>query len=120
MHLADRNKGIYIPMMLDLNKLSELPLMPPEIRDMLFEDFKDEMVYELRSYKEASFSNTQYYKSAVASPRRDIFKEDFANMSWPDLANKYMQMSSKEKVLYGIKKYAPPICYYMLNYWRNG
>lgn len=86
----------------------------------LFEEFKDEMVYELRTYKEASFSNTQYYKPAVASPRRDRFKADFAHMTWPELANKYMQMSAKEKVLYGIKRYTPPICYYMLNYWRNG
>ena len=86
----------------------------------LFEFFKDEIVYEPRSYKEASFSNTQYYKSAVPSPLREQFRKDFAKMSWNELAERYMQTTFKEKVLYGIKRYAPPICYYMLNYWRNG
>ena len=37
----DRNKGIYIPMMLDLNKLSELPLMPLNVRNTLIEDLKN-------------------------------------------------------------------------------
>lgn len=86
----------------------------------LFEEFKDELVYELRSYKEASFSNTQYYKSAVPSPMRDKFRADFAKLTWPELAQRYMQPSAKAKVLYGIKRFMPPICYYMLNYWRNG
>lgn len=35
----DRNKGVYIPKMIDLNNLTNLPLMPPEVRDVLFEDF---------------------------------------------------------------------------------
>lgn len=87
---------------------------------LLFEVFKDDMVYELRSYKEASFSNTQYYKSAVPSPLREKFRNDFSNTSWEELAERYMQTSMKENVLWGIKKYTPPICYYMLNYWRNG
>lgn len=87
---------------------------------LLFEEFKDDMVYELRSYKEASFSNTQYYKSAVPSPLRNKFRNDFSTMSWDELAVRYMQTSAKEKVLWGIKRFTPPICYYMLNYWRNG
>lgn len=74
----------------------------------LFEVFKDEIVYEPRSYKEASFSNTQYYKSAVPSPLREQFRKDFAKMSWNELAERYMQTTIKEKVLYGIKRYAPP------------
>lgn len=36
----DRNKGVYIPKTIDLNDLTNLPLMPPEVRDVLFEDFK--------------------------------------------------------------------------------
>lgn len=87
---------------------------------VLFDDFKNEITYELRTYKEASFSNTQYYKSAVASPLRDNFRKDFSKMSWVELAERYMQTSIKEKVLFVIKRYTPPICYYMLNYWRNG
>ena len=37
----DRNNGVYIPMMLDLNKLSELPLMPLNVRNTLIEDLKN-------------------------------------------------------------------------------
>lgn len=36
----DRNKGVYIPTMIDLNNLTNLPLMPPEVKDALYEDFK--------------------------------------------------------------------------------
>lgn len=36
----DRNKGAYIPMFIALDNLTNLPLMPPEVRDVLFEDFK--------------------------------------------------------------------------------
>lgn len=86
----------------------------------LFDEFKDDMVYEERSYKEASFSNTQYYKSAIPSPIRDEFRKDWLLMTWDELALKYMAFSTKEYILYGIKKFTPPICYYMLNYWRNG
>lgn len=87
---------------------------------LLFEDFKDDMVYEARSYEEASFSNTQYYRSAVPSPQRDRFRNDFHGMSWDELAERYMQISIKERILYAIKRYTPPIVYYMLNHWRNG
>lgn len=43
-----------------------------------FEEFKKDLNYELRSYKEASISNTQYYKSAIPSPYRDEFRNDFS------------------------------------------
>lgn len=86
----------------------------------LFDEFKDTVVYEKRSYKEASFSNVQYYKSAVPSPSRTEFWKDYQNMEWEELALKYMILSPKEHLLYAIKKYTPPICYYMLNFWRNG
>lgn len=85
-----------------------------------FEEFKKDLNYELRSYKEASISNTQYYKSAIPSPYRDEFRNDFFNHSWEELASKYMKFSMKEYILYIIKKFTPPICYYMLNNWRNG
>lgn len=87
--------------------ISMLALNSAKARN-LFEDFKDDIVYELRSYKEASFSNTQYYKSAVPSPLREQFRNDFAKMSWDELAVRYMKTSMKEKVLYAIKKYTPP------------
>lgn len=74
----------------------------------LFDGFKDLMIYEERTYKEASFSNTQYYKSAIASPFRAEFKADYQKLTWEELADKYMRFSAKEYVLYGIKKYTPP------------
>ena len=36
----DRNKGVYIPMFIALDNLTNMPLVPPEVRDVLFEDFK--------------------------------------------------------------------------------
>lgn len=73
-----------------------------------FEEFKDSLVYESRSYEEASYSNIQYYKSANPSPMRDRFRQDFPQLSWEELAGKYMQTSVKEKTLYCIKKFTPP------------
>lgn len=86
----------------------------------LFEEFKDGMKYQKRSYEEASFSNTQYYKPSNPSPRRDAFREEWDKLSWEELVAKYMNYSRKELILYGIKKFSPPICYLMLNHWRNG
>lgn len=86
----------------------------------LFKSFSNDLVFEKRTYKEASFSNTQYYKSAIESPYRNAFRIDYNVLSWEELASKYMRYSNKENVLRLIKKYTPPICYYMLNYWRNG
>ena len=37
---ADRNKGVYIPMLIDCNKIKDLPLMPPEVKDILVEDLE--------------------------------------------------------------------------------
>lgn len=86
----------------------------------LFEDMKPLLVFEKRSYEEASYSNTQYYKPAKPSPRREEFREEWSNLSWEQLTVKYFGYSRKEKVLYIIKKITPPICYVMLNHWRNG
>lgn len=36
----NRNRGIYIPSLLDVEKIPELPLMPPEIAKALVEDIK--------------------------------------------------------------------------------
>lgn len=74
----------------------------------LFEEFKDSLVYELRSYEEASYTNVQYYKSSNPSPMRDRFRQDFSLFTWDELAERYMQTSVKEKTLYCIKKFTPP------------
>lgn len=86
-----------------------------------FTEFSDLLDYEERTYGEASYANTQYYRSAKPSPRREQFREEFASgQSWDELAARYMRLSRKELALYAIKKFTPPICYHMLNYWRNG
>ena len=36
---ADRNKGVYIPTMLDLSIMANQPLMPPEVKDQLLKDY---------------------------------------------------------------------------------
>ncbi len=87
---------------------------------VFFEEFSSELVYEERTYAEASLTNTQYYRSACPSSRRETFRHDFAEKSWDELADSYMKYTTKEYILYYIKKFTPPICYYMLNYWRNG
>lgn len=86
----------------------------------LFDECKENLVYEERTYEEASFVNTQYYKSAVPSSVRERFLKDWLLLGWDELVDKYMMFSKKEYMLYCIKKITPPICYYMLNYWRNG
>lgn len=86
----------------------------------LFEDVKNLLVFERRSYEEASCSNTQYYKPAVPSPRRNSFREEWDKLDWEQLTEKYLQYTKKEIVLYVIKKITPPLCYLMLNHWRNG
>lgn len=85
-----------------------------------FKEFAADLVYEQRSYEEASISNTQYYKAAVPSPQRTAFREEWDSLSWDVLTDKYMRYTAKERVLYAIKKFTPPICYVMLNHWRNG
>lgn len=35
---VDRNKGIYIPVLIDTKELKNLPLMPPEVKNILIED----------------------------------------------------------------------------------
>lgn len=86
----------------------------------LFAEISGSLVYEKRSYKEASISNTQYYRSAKPSPRRGQFKKDMFDKSWDELIKDYLEYTTKEKILYGFKKITPPICYLMLNNWRNG
>lgn len=86
--------------------ISMLALNSPKAK-ALFEEFKDFMIYEERTYKEASFTNTQYYKSAIASPEREFFRKSFATSTWEELAHKYMKYSAKEYILYIIKKFVP-------------
>lgn len=78
-----------------------------EKAEEFFEEFKEDIVYEERTYKEASFSNTQYYKSANPSPARENFRKDYTLLTWEELAQKYMMFSTKEYILYGIKKFTP-------------
>lgn len=99
--------------------ISMLALNSDKARDF-FKEFADMVEYEERSYAEACCTNTQYYRSATPSPLRQQFRKEYPTAQWSELSAKYMRMSFKEKVLYGIKKFTPPICYYMLNYWRNG
>lgn len=73
-----------------------------------------------RTYREASFSNTQYYESSKPSSCRDEFWKEWNTRSWSELTDKYFTYTKKDLVLYGIKKFTPPICYLMLNHWRNG
>lgn len=74
-----------------------------------FAEFSDLLEYEERTYAEACCTNTQYYRSAKPSPMREQFREEFASgKSWDELASKYMQLSKKEVVLFGIKKFTPP------------
>lgn len=73
-----------------------------------------------RSYHEASFCNTQYYKSSKPSLSRDAFWRDWNSFDWEQLNSMYLQYNRKEKILYYLKKITPPICYSMLNYWNNG
>ena len=85
-----------------------------------FEKMQDKLEYELRSIEEATFSNHPYDHSSVKSPRAEEFWLDWKKKSWEELTTKYFMMTRKDKILYNIKKIFPPICYYMMNYWRNG
>ena len=85
-----------------------------------FREYSDDIIYEERSFEEASISNTQYYKPAIPSPRRDEFRKEWDKLTWEELTDKYLRYTTKELILYGIKKFTPPICYCMLNHWRNG
>lgn len=41
---SDRNRGIYMPVMMPIAKIPNLPLMPPEIAEALFEDLKNNSI----------------------------------------------------------------------------
>lgn len=86
----------------------------------LLPELQELLVMEERSYAEASISNTQYYKSAIPSPRRESFRAEWDALSWDQLTEKYLSYTKKECALYLVKKFTPPICYLMLNHWRNG
>lgn len=81
---------------------------------------KNDFIIEQRSYKEASVSNTQYFKSSQPSPLKNEFWNDWELNDWDVLNNKYLKYNKKDLLLYYIKKFTPPICYLMLNHWKNG
>lgn len=75
---------------------------------------------EKRSYDEASFCNHQYYESSKPSLVRERFWRDWNLLDWEQLNNVYFQYTKRDKISFLVKKMLPPICYYMLNYWKNG
>ena len=77
------------------------------------------MVYELRSIEEATCCNLPYIQSAVKSPKAEDFWGDWKTLTWDELTVKYFMMVRKDKILYNIKRILPPICHYMMKYWRN-
>lgn len=79
----------------------------------------DDFVIEKRSYKEASICNTQYYESSKPSTLKNKFWEEWDKLTWDELTEKYFKYKIKDNILYCIKKFVPPICYLMLNHWRN-
>ena len=87
---------------------------------ILLPHLQNDLLMEKRSYEEASISNTQYYISAKPSPLKENFWKEWKQFSWEELTDKYLTYTAKDLVLYVIKKHTPPICYLMLNHWRNG
>ena len=85
-----------------------------------FEKIKEKIEYELRSIEEATFCNLPYIQSAVKSSKTESFWKDWCILEWEELSVKYFMESRKEKILYVIKKIFPPICHYMLKFWRSG
>lgn len=74
---------------------------------IIFEDMKPLLVFEKRSYEEASYSNTQYYKPANPSPNREAFRNEWKTLTWEQLTAKYLKYTGKEKLIYIIKKITP-------------
>lgn len=85
-----------------------------------FEEVKIMLNYEQRSIKEAYYSNHPYIHSAIKSPRAASFWAEWQTSDWEELTKKFLSMTAKDKLLYGVKRFTPPICYLMLNFWRNG
>lgn len=73
-----------------------------------FHEFSGLVEYEERTYAEACCTNTQYYRSAKPSPRREEFRREYPGATWDALSAKYMKLSGKEMILYGVKKFTPP------------
>lgn len=98
--------------------ISMLALNSDKGKDFL-KNIRNEFIIEKRSYKEASYSNSQYYKSSTPSPLKDQFWNDWNTYNWDKLNIKYFHYNRKDLILYYIKKYTPPVFYLMLNHWRN-
>lgn len=82
----------------------------------LFKEIEESIVFEKRSYEEASVSNTQYYRPAIPSPRRDKFREEWQLLTWDEITDKYLRLSHKEVLLYYVKKFTPP---HLLSYAKS-
>lgn len=85
----------------------------------LFESFSDLLIFERRTYTEASVVNTQYFKSATSSPYRQQFRNEWQTTSWELLSKKYLRYSIKERLLFIVRKHFP-LTYMMLNHYKNG
>lgn len=73
----------------------------------LFNRFSVKLVFEERTYREASLSNAQYYRSVKPSPLRDLFRSEYPDGSWDYLAGRYMRLTAKESLQYWLKKLMP-------------
>ena len=74
----------------------------------LMESMQDSIIFEKRSYAEASLTNTPYYKSAIPSKDREEFKKEWMQLSWGQIADKYCRYSGKEMLFYVVKRLIPP------------
>lgn len=86
----------------------------------IFKEIENSIVFEKRTYEEASLSNTQYYRPATPSINREEFRKESQNLTWKEITSKYLRLSHKETILYYFKKFTPPVCYLILNLWQNG
>ncbi len=74
----------------------------------IFKEIENSIVFEKRTYEEASLSNTQYYRPATPSINREEFRKESQNLTWKEITSKYLRLSHKETILYYFKKFTPP------------
>lgn len=84
----------------------------------LFANISEFLLFEKRTYSEASSVNTPYFRPATRSPHRSQFRKDWRTMDWGQLTNKYLRYTAKERILNIIKKYTPLI-YLKLKHYKN-
>ncbi len=85
----------------------------------LFNTLSDKLEYEQRSIEEACCRNESYIQSSPKSPRSNHFFEDYKELTWEQLSIKYFTPSLRERVVFYLHKYTPPIVSHMLKHWRK-